>query len=95
MSQISTVSQSDNTTQSLDDVLDLKIFTTRYPQFTIPQLRWLINQRKINGLADHPGTLFKIGKRWYLNVTNFLEWIQSENNHSYGIKSNQHPAKEI
>jgi len=41
-------------------------FVEIYPQFTLPQLYWVIRQRKMNGLEES-GAVTLFGRKHYLN----------------------------
>ena len=62
---------------NLDDVIDVPAFIERYSQFTGNQIRWMIQNRKKNGLADSCAAI-KIGKKWYLNVPVFTRWVTQQ-----------------
>lgn len=72
-----------NLAPDLSDVLDINSFVDKYPQFSIEQIRWAITRRKTNGL-EQTESIFKMGKRWYLNVPVFTEWMMfGQNNPNY------------
>jgi len=54
---------------------DVNQFITDNNQFSLNQIRWLIRNRKHNGLG---GVLRKVGKRWYLNEDGFADWLDDE-----------------
>ena len=62
---------------SLNDWQKLDDFVQSNPQFTVPQMRGLLFNRKKNGLNEHTR---KIGKFLYLNSPGFLSWIEHYEN---------------
>lgn len=63
-----------NKTQ-LDDYLDFPTFLQRNVQFKLGQLRWLVAMKKKNGLET---AFHRIGRRLYIHVPTFLEWVRSQ-----------------
>ena len=60
---------------SLDDWKTISALAKRYPDvMTEDQLRWAIFRREQNGLAKS-GALSKKGKRWYVCIPRFLNWL--------------------
>ena len=60
----------------LDQWVTPKGFIEEYPQFTLPQLSWVIRQRKINGLEDS-GAVTLFGRKHYVNKQLFSHWFNS------------------
>lgn len=63
------------TSPSLRDWVKVEVLIEQYPQFTLPQMRWLLLHRKSNGLFQY---VRKIGKPLYINVPGFLQWISDD-----------------
>ncbi|MCU7836715.1 MAG: hypothetical protein KZQ83_15880 [gamma proteobacterium symbiont of Taylorina sp.] len=61
---------------TLNNLLDIKTLTQTYPQFNEQQLRWIIQQRKFNGINKANKVLFKVGKRWFFDIPLFIEWMK-------------------
>lgn len=65
-----------NTT--LDDVMRLQIFLKRYPNLTTENnLRWMIYNRKTNGLATS-GAVRKVNGCWYIVLPKLLAYLTGE-----------------
>ncbi len=60
----------------LDQWVTPKGFIEEYPQFTLPQLFWVIRQRKTNGLEDS-GAVTLFGRKHYVNKQLFSHWFNS------------------
>lgn len=60
----------------LDQWVTPKGFVETYPQFTLPQLFWVIRQRKINGLEES-GAVTLFGRKHYINKLLFNQWFHS------------------
>jgi hypothetical protein len=57
---------------NVDNWLPLAVFTDKYPQFNLGQLRWLLRNRDHNGLDV---AIRKIGKRIYIHDQLFADWL--------------------
>jgi ribosomal 50S subunit-associated protein YjgA (DUF615 family) len=57
---------------TIDEWLTIYAFIDKHPQFHLGQLRWLLRNRRENGLNK---AIRKIGRNLYLNETLFSEWI--------------------
>jgi hypothetical protein len=58
-----------------NEYLDLKSFLTQYPQFKEGQIRWLIVNKNLNGFCI---VLKRIGRRLYIHVPSFIEWMSAQ-----------------
>lgn len=59
---------------SLKDWVKIKDLVSQNPHLiTLPQMRWLLNKRQLNGLDAHTR---KIGKYLYIYVPGFIYWIE-------------------
>ena len=60
----------------LDQWVTPKGFIEEYPQFTLPQILWVIRQRKLNGLEES-GAVTLFGRKHYINKLLFNQWFHS------------------
>jgi len=59
----------------LDDILELDKFVGRYPDLvTESRLRWLIFNRRTNGI-EKSGAVFKRYGRWHAVVPRYRDWL--------------------
>jgi len=59
----------------LEEYLDLQTLIQKYPQFKEGQIRWLVVNKKQNGLDF---AIKRIGRRLYFHIPSFLEWIEKQ-----------------
>ena len=62
---------------SVRNIRTVRQFKNEFPAFTEGGLRWLIFNAASNGLDDHD-VLVRVGRRVYLDVDRFFEWIDSQ-----------------
>lgn len=55
---------------------DQMTFVSDYPQFDRGQIGYLMRNRLLNGLDEH-GAVKKIGRKLYIHVPRFTQWIES------------------
>lgn len=65
--------------EQLNNLLDINTLIEQHPQFTEQQLRWIISQRKFNGINKTETVLFKVGKRWFFDIPLFIAWMKNKN----------------
>lgn len=65
--------------EQLNNLLDINTLIEQHPQFTEQQLRWIISQRKFNGINATETVLFKVGKRWFFDIPLFISWMKNKN----------------
>ena len=63
---------------SIDDIVRLPIFVKRYPHvISEASLRWLIYNRKTNGL-ESSGAVKKINGSWYIVLPRLVAYLSGE-----------------
>ncbi len=59
------------------DIYTVDQIVEKVPAVTNGGLRWMIFNREANGLAES-GALLKVGKRRYIDLPKFLDWLRSQ-----------------
>jgi len=57
-------------------LLTVKQFCQQYPAFTEGGIRWLLFNRKENGLAR---AVVNVGRRILINAEQFFQWLDEQN----------------
>lgn len=68
-----------NTAISLSQWKDQDLFVQDNPQFSQPQVRYIIRQRFVNGLSEF-NAIRKVGRRLYIHEHRFSEWLEQLGN---------------
>ncbi len=62
----------------LKNIHSMKSMLIHHPEkFSEQQYRWMINQRKINGLEES-GAVFKVNGRWFFDEILMVKWMKSK-----------------
>jgi hypothetical protein len=76
MDQNTILSKAEQMRTAMREILTISQFAERCPAFKEPALRWLIFNRRQNGL-EKSGAIVRNGRRVLLDVQKFFVWLEA------------------
>lgn len=77
MDQKAVLSKAEPMRTAMREILTVSQFAERCPAFKEPALRWLIFNRRKNGL-EKSGAIVRNGRRVLLDVEKFFVWLEAQ-----------------